>query len=307
MYLTILSRFPTEEELKIVEAYFQSGKVEPARGGGGPGLGLDQQRGVSLPALIEQPEGQHEHQHDSALIMNTQAFKPIGRGIADSARRWPCGAPISRREALRRGSARRGRAAAGRRPEAARAGRGARRQGQSQVGHPDLDVGRPVATSTPSTPSRRPATTTAARSNKPIATNVDGHPDRRAAAAAGQAGRQVLDHPQHDPRQQRPRNGLLHGPDRPDARRAGWSIPSVGAVVSLFKGYDAGYKGLIPPYIVLTEPQGRFSEAGFLGSRYKPFATGGDPGAGPLRRRRRRRPGHLRPAAAATGASCCTS
>ena len=48
-------------------------------------------------------------------------------------------------------------------------------------------------------------------------------------------------------------------------------------MVSLFKGYDAGYKGLIPPYIVLTEPQGRFSEAGFLGSRYKPFATGGDP------------------------------
>src|SRR5579872_3361757 len=53
--------------------------------------------------------------------------------------------------------------------------------------------------------------------------------------------------------------------------------PSVGAVVSLFKGYNAGYKGLIPPYIVLTQPQGRFSEAGFLGNRYKPFATGGDP------------------------------
>src|SRR5947207_2525675 len=35
--------------------------------------------------------------------------------------------------------------------------------------------------------------------------------------------------------------------------------PSVGAVVSLFKGYNAGYKGLIPPYVVLTEPQGRFS------------------------------------------------
>src|SRR5574340_1234434 len=54
--------------------------------------------------------------------------------------------------------------------------------------------------------------------------------------------------------------------------------PSAGAVVSLFKGYNAGYKGLIPPYVVLTEPQGRFSEAGFLGARYKPFATGGDPG-----------------------------
>jgi len=54
-------------------------------------------------------------------------------------------------------------------------------------------------------------------------------------------------------------------------------FPCAGAVVSLVKGYDAGYKGLIPPYIVLTEPQGRFSEAGFMGNRYKPFATGGDP------------------------------
>jgi len=53
--------------------------------------------------------------------------------------------------------------------------------------------------------------------------------------------------------------------------------PSVGAVVSYFKGYDGGYHGLIPPYLVLTELQGRFSEVGFLGSRYKPFPTGGDP------------------------------
>ena len=53
--------------------------------------------------------------------------------------------------------------------------------------------------------------------------------------------------------------------------------PSVGAVVSHFKGFDADYEGLVPPYIVLTRAQGRFSEAGFLGPRYKPFATGGDP------------------------------
>jgi hypothetical protein len=53
--------------------------------------------------------------------------------------------------------------------------------------------------------------------------------------------------------------------------------PCIGAVVSHFKGYDAGYKGLIPPYVVLTSPLGRFSEAGFLGARDKPFATGGDP------------------------------
>ena len=57
----------------------------------------------------------------------------------------------------------------------------------------------------------------------------------------------------------------------------GQVYPSVGAVVSCFKGTQAGYKGALPPYIVLTELQGRFSESGFLGSRFKPFATGGDP------------------------------
>jgi len=59
-------------------------------------------------------------------------------------------------------------------------------------------------------------------------------------------------------------------------------FPCVGAVVSKFKGYDAGYKGVVPPYIVLTRPQGRFSEAGILGLRYKPFATGGDPKQNPF-------------------------
>jgi hypothetical protein len=59
-------------------------------------------------------------------------------------------------------------------------------------------------------------------------------------------------------------------------------FPCVGAVVSLTKGYDAGYKGLIPPYVVLTEPQGRFDEAGFLGAKYKPFATGGNPAQTPF-------------------------
>ena len=59
-------------------------------------------------------------------------------------------------------------------------------------------------------------------------------------------------------------------------------FPCVGSVVSLTRGYDAGYKGLIPPYVVLTEPQGRFDEAGFLGERYKPFATGGNPAQTPF-------------------------
>jgi len=55
--------------------------------------------------------------------------------------------------------------------------------------------------------------------------------------------------------------------------------PTVGAVVTAFKGFEKGKESLIPPYIVLTQPQGRFSEAGFLGIKYKPFATGGDPNA----------------------------
>lgn len=62
----------------------------------------------------------------------------------------------------------------------------------------------------------------------------------------------------------------------------GQVYPCVGAVMSHFKGRDAGYRGLLPPYIVLTQPQGRFSEAGFLGSRNKPFATGGDPARTPF-------------------------
>jgi hypothetical protein len=63
-------------------------------------------------------------------------------------------------------------------------------------------------------------------------------------------------------------------------------FPAAGAVVAAFKGFDKAdekqkeRESLIPPYVVLTEPQGRFSEAGFMGIRYKPFATGGDPNAG---------------------------
>ncbi|MBX7256678.1 MAG: DUF1501 domain-containing protein [Candidatus Hydrogenedentes bacterium] len=61
-----------------------------------------------------------------------------------------------------------------------------------------------------------------------------------------------------------------HQPDR-------LVYPNMGAVVAMLKGYEHGYTGLIPPYVVLNESQGRFSEAGFLGERFKPFVTGGDP------------------------------
>lgn len=55
------------------------------------------------------------------------------------------------------------------------------------------------------------------------------------------------------------------------------AYPSVGAIFTYFKK-DA-YKGLVPPYIVMLQAAGRFSEEGFLGPAYKPFATGGDPNA----------------------------
>jgi hypothetical protein len=62
----------------------------------------------------------------------------------------------------------------------------------------------------------------------------------------------------------------------------GLVYPSAGAIVSCFKGYDHGYTGQVPPYIVLTEGQGRFAEEGFLGPKYKPFITGGDPSRTPF-------------------------
>ena len=58
--------------------------------------------------------------------------------------------------------------------------------------------------------------------------------------------------------------------------------PGIGAIVSYFKGTRGGYKGMLPPYITLTTPQGRFSESGFLGPKYKPFSTGGDPSREPF-------------------------
>lgn len=55
------------------------------------------------------------------------------------------------------------------------------------------------------------------------------------------------------------------------------AYPSIGSIFTFFKKDQ--YKGLIPPYVVMLEAAGRFSEEGFLGPAYKPFATGGDPNA----------------------------
>lgn len=67
---------------------------------------------------------------------------------------------------------------------------------------------------------------------------------------------------------------LMQTGHKPGGRLA---YPSVGAIFTYFKRNQ--YKGLLPPYIVMLRAAGRFSEEGFLGPAYKPFATGGNPNA----------------------------
>ncbi len=56
-------------------------------------------------------------------------------------------------------------------------------------------------------------------------------------------------------------------------------FPAIGAVIGMMKGYDYGYKGKIPPYVLIPVAKGRFSEIGFLNPKYRPLVTGGDPNA----------------------------
>jgi hypothetical protein len=67
---------------------------------------------------------------------------------------------------------------------------------------------------------------------------------------------------------------LMQTGHQPGGRLA---YPSVGAIFAYFRKDQ--YKGLVPPYIVMLQAAGRFSEEGFLGPAFKPFATGGDPNA----------------------------
>jgi len=112
--------------------------------------------------------------------------------------------------------------------------------------------------------------------NKPIPTNVDGiRIGQLLPMMAQQADKySIIRSMTHGNNGHETASYLTQTGRRPGDRLV---YPCAGAVVSLFKGYDAGYKGLLPPYVVLTQTQGRFSEAGFLGPRYQPFATGGDP------------------------------
>lgn len=111
--------------------------------------------------------------------------------------------------------------------------------------------------------------------DKPLATNVDGV---RICEMLPQLAKQadkysIIRSMTHGNNGHETAAYIVQTGRQPD--RLSW--PGLGAIVSSFKGYDHGYKGLIPPYVVLTTTQGRFSECGFLGPKYKPFATGGDP------------------------------
>ncbi len=97
----------------------------------------------------------------------------------------------------------------------ARAGNAA---GQGQGRHSDLAGRRPVATG-----HLRSEAGSGLRLLRSVE-QTDPHQrarnqHRRNAPLAGEAGRQVFHHPQHDPRLRRPRDGRLHRPDGMDARR----------------------------------------------------------------------------------------
>jgi hypothetical protein len=111
--------------------------------------------------------------------------------------------------------------------------------------------------------------------DKPLATNVDGmRICEMLPSLAKQADKySIIRSMTHGNNGHETAAYIVQTGRQPD--RLSW--PGLGAIVSKFKGYDHGYKGLIPPYVVLTTTQGRFSECGFLGPKYKPFATGGDP------------------------------
>jgi len=51
--------------------------------------------------------------------------------------------------------------------------------------------------------------------------------------------------------------------------------PAIGATLSSMKAKE--YAGDLPPYVILTQAKGRFSETGFLGDTCAPLVTGGNP------------------------------
>ncbi len=54
-------------------------------------------------------------------------------------------------------------------------------------------------------------------------------------------------------------------------------FPAISTVLAMMKTLDKSYQGDLPPSVILTQAKGRFSEVGFLGDKYAPLVTGGNP------------------------------
>ena len=198
-------------------------------------------------------------------MSDSESFLELRRrfraGEHASARRWP-GAGCSR------GGQRcwpvAGRAAG---PSAAAAAPAApaARHGQGQGGHPDLDVGRAVAPRhlrpqaggglrllrpARTSPSRPTCTGIRICELLPVLAKQADKYSLIRSMTHGNNGHETASYMVQTGRHGRRPAGL-------SLRRAPWSRCSRATMPAI--------KGLIPPYIVLTEPQGRFSEAGFLG------------------------------------------
>lgn len=57
----------------------------------------------------------------------------------------------------------------------------------------------------------------------------------------------------------------------------GITYPAIGAMLAMLNGGNVQHN--LPAYVALTTTKGRFSECGFLGDKYSPFATSGNPAA----------------------------
>ena len=55
------------------------------------------------------------------------------------------------------------------------------------------------------------------------------------------------------------------------------TYPALGAIISSMKAKE--YQGDLPPFVILTQAKGRFSDVGFFGDAYAPLVTGGNPAA----------------------------
>ena len=146
----------------------------------------------------------------------------------------------SRRDFLRVGAA----GAAGAEPHRLAADAGLRTgpAGQGQVGDPDLAEWRPSHLDT-FDPKPEAGAGLLRPAEDAAGDQCPGHPDRRADADDGQAGGQVLHHPQLHASRFRPRDGAPTRSSPAPSRRPTWSIRRWAAVVALEEGLRSGLPG----------------------------------------------------------------